>query len=296
MKTSNFHPFLSAQAQAEYLTYYDRRAQTWPVESTTTMVDTFLGQTFVRLSGPVDAPPLALLPGSVFSSLMWTPNIKALSTHFRTYAVDNIYDSGRSIFTRAPKSPADFVQWLDELFTGLALGNQINLMGLSYGSWLTHQYALRFPQRLAKIVMLASPAIASMNPGFIFRFLFCLVSPGYLTKFGYWLFADTAQQGEASRRLIDEVIDEMRLGGRCFKPRAVITPKTLTDHELHDLKVPALFLCGEHEKTFSPHKASQRLNQIAPHLQTEIIANAGHDLSFAQAELVSKKALEFLRG
>ena len=57
------------------------------------------------------------------------PNIEALSTQYRTYAVDNIYDCGRSIYTRPLKSPDDFVHWLDELFTALELGDHINLMG-----------------------------------------------------------------------------------------------------------------------------------------------------------------------
>jgi pimeloyl-ACP methyl ester carboxylesterase len=226
---------------------------------------------------------------------MWMPNIEALSRRYRTYAVDNIYDSGRSIYTRAPQNPDDLVQWLDEVFTALELGDRINLMGLSYGSWLTHRYALRFPRRLAKIVLLAHPAIVSVNAGFILRFLFCFVSPGYLAKFGYWLLADAAEKDAASRALVEAGVEEMRLAGRCFKPKKVITPQVMKDQELRELRVPALFLMGEHEKTFSTPKALRRLQQVAPHLQTELIPQAGHDLSFAQAQLVNEKALAFLQ-
>jgi pimeloyl-ACP methyl ester carboxylesterase len=237
-----------------------------------------------------------LLPGSVFNSLMWVSNIEALSKQYRTYAVDNIYDCGRSIYTRIPKGPDDFVLWLDELFTTLELGDQINLMGLSYGSWLTNLYALRFPHRLAKIVLLAHPAIVSMKAEFILRFLLCFVSPRHFTNFGYWLFQDTAQKkDEQSQGLVDDVLEEMRLAGRCFKPKTVVTPKVMKDRQLRDLQMPALFLMGEHEKTFSPQKAIQRLNRVAPHIQTEVIPQAGHDLSFAQAKLVSEKVLKFLK-
>ncbi|GAH54730.1 unnamed protein product, partial [marine sediment metagenome] len=69
--------------------------------------------------------------------MQWLPNIEALSEYYRTYAVDNIYDYGRSVYTRTIKSPDDFVNWLDELFSILELGDNINLMGLSYGGWLT---------------------------------------------------------------------------------------------------------------------------------------------------------------
>jgi len=69
MQTSAFHPFKSAQAKDEYLTFYDQQAKAWPVASETKLVDTFLGQTFVRISGPRSAPPLVLLPGSVLNSM-----------------------------------------------------------------------------------------------------------------------------------------------------------------------------------------------------------------------------------
>jgi pimeloyl-ACP methyl ester carboxylesterase len=152
METSSFHPFRSEQAKEEYLTYSDQRANGWTVASEKQLVQTSFGKTFVRISGSINAPPLVLLPASVLNSLMWIPNIEALSQTSRTYAVDNIYDCGRSIYTRALKGPEDFVKWLDELFTALALGNQINLVGLSYGNWLAHQYAVRFPRRVRKIV------------------------------------------------------------------------------------------------------------------------------------------------
>lgn len=295
MEVSAYHPFQSAQAQEEYLTFYDQRATAWPVASEAKLVDTFLGQTFVRISGAVGAPPLVLLSGSVFSSLMWIPNIEALSRQYRTYAVDNIYDSGRSVYTRAPKNAEDLVHWLDELFSALELGNRINLMGLSYGSWLTHLYALRFPQRLEKIVLLAHPAIVSMNVGFILRFLRCFISPGYLAHFGYWLLQDAAQKDAQSRKLVDIGLEEMGLAGRCFKPKMVITPRMMKDKELRELRGPALFLLGEHEKTFSSQKALRRLRRVGPHLQAALIPQAGHDLSFAQAQLVNEKVLDFLK-
>lgn len=69
----------------------------------------------------------------------------------------------------------------------------------------------------------------------------------------------------------------------------------MKDHELQNLKVPALFLIGENEKTFSPERAIQRLHHITPHIQTEVIHGAGHDLNSARADLVNSKVLDFLK-
>jgi pimeloyl-ACP methyl ester carboxylesterase len=225
---------------------------------------------------------------------MWIPNIEALSQTYRTYAVDNIYDCGRSIYTRALRKPEDFVNWLDELFTELEPDNPIHLVGLSYGSWLAHQYALQFPQRVRKIVLLAHPTIVPMNKEFIFRLLFSFVSPRLFKKFVYWLFQDTARKDEYSQSLVESIFGDMRLAGKCFKPKAIVNPTAITDDQLHDLQTPALFLVGENEKTFSPHKALQRLHRVAPQIKTELIPQAGHDLNFAQADLINRKILEFL--
>ena len=56
-----------------------------------------------------------------------------------------------------------------------------------------------------------------------------------------------------------------------------------------------LFLVGENEVLYSAQKAVQRLNAVAPHIQTEMIPNAGHDLLLVQTELVNRKIVDFLR-
>jgi len=295
MEISPYHPFRSSQAKEEYLIYYDERAKGWPITSETKMVDTSFGQTFVRLGGPNSVPPLVLLPGSVFNSLMWIPNIEALSNEYRTYAVDNIYDCGRSIYTQEFKTPLDFVQWLDELCTALDLGKEIRLMGLSYGSWLTHQYALQHPQRVKKIVLLAHPAIVRANTEFVFRFMLGFLSSSFLTSFFHWILRDTAQKDDQSRTLLEGIIGDVKLVAKCFKPKATVVPKLMLDDELSDISVPALFLMGENEKTFPHQKAIERLNKVAPQVQTEIIPHAGHDLNLAQADLVNQKMLAFLK-
>ncbi len=291
-----YHPFRSKAAKEAYLALYDIRVKKWPVASQTRWVDTSCGQTFVRMSGPVGAPPLVLLHGAGGDSLQWIPNIEALSMSYRVYAIDNIYDYGLSIYNQPIKTPDDYVSWLGQLFSGLGLENHINLMGLSYGAWLTSQYALHFPDRLDKIVLLA-PAGMVMPIRFewIIRAVLCFVPHRYFTKsFLFWLLEDLAQKDEASRTMLEEEVDAVFVRMRCYKPIRLIRPTVLEDAELKRIKVPALYLVGEHEKIYSACKAIQRLHKVAPQIITELIPNAGHDVSFVQAKLVNKKVLEFL--
>lgn len=97
MEITPFHPFRSEKAKKEYLESYDAMAKNWPVPAETLSVRTSQGRTFVRMCGPGDASPLMLLPGGGATSLMWTPNVTALSQSHRVYAIDHIYDYGRSV-------------------------------------------------------------------------------------------------------------------------------------------------------------------------------------------------------
>jgi pimeloyl-ACP methyl ester carboxylesterase len=293
MKIPSYYPYRSAEAKETYLSFYDRRAQRWPVVSESRMVSTSHGQTFVRIGGPDGGQPLVLLPGMGTTSLLWTPVIEAFSTRYRTYAPDSIADVGRSICSRPIANSGGLVCWLDELFTALDLGDKINLLGMSYGGWLTALYALRFPSRLRKIVLVA-PGATVLRTGLEFQIRGALVLTRrrYFTrKFVHWLFADLARKNPSR---IETSVDRMLLTFRCLQPRHVIAPTVFKDHELQSLRMPALFLVGEHEKIYSPAKAVRRLNRVAPRIRAEVIRGAGHDLIMAQPEMAEKTILEFL--
>jgi len=293
MEITEYHPFKSVEAKEKFLKMYDSAAMWWPVPSETRMVDTSFGKTFVRISGPDDAPPLALLHGMSSNSMTWLTHIEALSKNYRTYAVDSIYDFGRSIYTKIPKDSNDFVNWLDELFNALDLGNCINLVGMSYGGWQTSQYALKFPERLNKIVLMAPAAtVQPISSGWIIRAFLAAIPHEYFFKsFMRWIFEDYVKKdNETAEKVIDGVV----LALKCFKTRRAPNPTVLDDNELKSIKVPALFLVGENEKLYPAEKALQRLNTAVPQIKTELIHEAGHDLIIVQSEMVNKKILEFL--
>lgn len=296
MEMSDYHPFRSPEAKIEYLRLYDERATLWPVASETRIVETSYGQTFVRISGRPDASPLVLLPGGGGNSLLWAPNIAGLSEHYRTYAVDDIYGYGRSVPTRAMEDSDDIVNWLDELFTALQLGDNINLMGISYGGWQTSQYALRFANRLDKIVLIAPAAtIFPLSGEWVKHAILMMIPHRYFLKNTvFWIFEDLVQQDETSRIFVEDWVEEIFVALRCFKFKMLVPPTVLTDQELEGIKVPTLFLVGENEKIYSAQSAVQRLNDVAPRIKTEIIQDCGHDIWILQKETVNRNVLAFL--
>lgn len=295
MSMPAYFPYRSAAVRDSYLAYYDSLAsKRWPVTSEERMVSTSFGHTFVRITGPKDAPPLVLLPGAVATSLMWVPNIRELSEACRTYAIDQIGDVGRTTCVKPVRRVEDLLAWLDELFDALDLRDGLSLTGVSYGGWLTLQYGAHAPWRLSAAIPLApGGAVLRIKARFIVSLLLAgIFSRWLLRPFLRWIFAAMVRKDP---RWLDELLDELHRGMRSLAPRSLPMPPTWTDAEWRALRVPTLFLVGEHETIYDPGEAVRRLRQVAPQVIAEIIPGTGHDLSIAQAEIVNRKIIDFVR-
>ena len=134
----------------------------WPVANEHLRIRTREGETFVIASGAETAPPLVLLHGTAFNSIMWMGDIASWSTHFRVYAVDIIGDAGLSAPARPPYASESHALWLDDVLSGLGLG-QASLVGISLGGWLALDYAIRRPDHVKSLVLIAPGGIASKN-------------------------------------------------------------------------------------------------------------------------------------
>ena len=293
---SGSHPFKSAKAKTQYCAFEDAMAKKWPVLSEERFVQTSYGKTFMRVSGPVGAPPLVLLPGGATNSIIWNANIQALSQNYRAYALDNIYDYGRSVYTREMKTGSDFAGWLNELFDTLRLGNTIRIMGYSYGGWVASQYALYHPERLNHVVLIAPVCTVLPLPNnYIVQMITTLIPLRYFkSKIMYWVWTDLAQRGSSGKQLVEDRINYYQMALKCFKFKQTPTPTVLTDAEFQRLQMPVLFLVGEHETVYDAKSAIDRLSRVNPKIKTELISGTGHDLMFTHTEVVNQKVLEFL--
>jgi len=295
MSIPAYFPFRSAGVRDSYFAHYDSLAlKEWPVASEERMVPTSYGQTFVRITGPADAPPLVLLPGAVTTSLMWAPNIQALSAACRTFAVDQIGDIGRTTCTKPVQRLNDLLVWLDELFDALELGDRINVMGVSFGGWLTSEYARHAPHRLSTVILLAPGAtVLRFSAQFMIRLTLAAIDPRWcLRRLARWMFADQVRKHP---EWLHPWLDHMRMNMRSLAPRSLPFPPVWTDAEWGALSVPALFLVGEHETIYDAGKAVRRVKRVAPQVTAEIISGAGHDLTLAQPEAVDRRVLEFVK-
>jgi pimeloyl-ACP methyl ester carboxylesterase len=296
IEVTEYHPFKSAEAKERWIRNLDELAKTsWPEDSDSVYIDTSFGNTFVRICGPESAPPLVLLHGAGTNSLMWSRNIRALSEKYRTYAVDTIDDHGLSVNSKLLRSADEYTEWLDELFSGLHLDNHINLVGLSYGGWLSGQYAIRHRDRLNKVVLLSPAGIVQpIRMQFYIRGVISFLPfRNCRRNLLSWVLEDLRKQDESFFETI--VLYQMELARQCFKSYQIRTnPGILSDQELQNLQVPVLFLTGANEKIYSSDKAMERLERVAPSIEKGLFPGAGHDLFAVKAEMVNARILEFL--
>jgi pimeloyl-ACP methyl ester carboxylesterase len=279
--------FTTAENRTNYLAAYEAMFNLWSVPHESIEVKTVYGSTHINVSGPGDGYPLVLLHGAGLTSTVWFANIAALSAHHRVYAVDIIGDAGKSVADRLLEERTDYAHWLRGVFDGLNI-EKGDLLGHSYGGWLTLNMALSCPERLRKIVLLA-PA-ASFRPLSFITKLFL-----YLGEFKIHPPAKRFLKVAAAKgTVLEETFIQHQEMILRYCRSACMYPTVYTDTELKQIGHPALLLIGARDKIYNPQKAIQRAQRWMPNLRAEIIPNAGHLLIMDRPKIINTRIMKFL--
>lgn len=275
------------EGRAKYTAAYNAMFELWKVPYDPLDVATSYGSTHINASGPADGPPLVLLHAAGLSSTVWFANIAALSARHRVYAVDVIGDAGKSMADRLMEKRTDYAEWLRELFDGLNI-ERCDLMGHSYGGWLTLNMALAHPNRLQKIVLLA-PAASYYPLSFITKLIL------YLGEFKIHPPARSMLKTIAAKgTILEETFIHLMEVVTRYCRSATMYPTVYTEEELRQVDHPALLLIGSEEKIYNPQKAIKRAQSWMPDLTAEIIPDAGHLLIMDRPDIINARILKFL--
>lgn len=158
--------YRTRRAKENILNTYDRLLEAWGTEVLPVKVPTRYGTTHINVFGREDAPPVVLFHGvGDDSALMWIYNAAALAPHFRLYAVDTLGGPGKSIPNENYTKEFENAEWIDDLLDGLEL-KQVDLAGVSHGGYLAQYYAVHRPERVGRVVSMASgvPAESAGHP------------------------------------------------------------------------------------------------------------------------------------
>ncbi|MBW2409935.1 MAG: alpha/beta hydrolase [Deltaproteobacteria bacterium] len=279
--------FATSEGRAKYMAAYEAMFSLWKVPHDSMDVKTSYGSTHINVTGPADGNPLVVLHAAGLSSTVWFANIAELSAHHRVFAVDVIGDAGKSVANRLLDKRTDYAKWLKEVFDGLKI-ERCQLVGHSYGGWLTLNMALAYPERLHKIVLLA-PAASFRSFGFITKLMF------FLGEFKIHPPAKSVLKAAAAKgTVLEETFIHLMEEVTRYCRSAIMYPTVFTDQELKQIDLPTLLLIGAGEKIYNAQKSIQRAQQWMPGLTAEIIPDAGHLLIMDQPEIINARILRFL--
>ena len=227
-------------------------------------VETAFGKTFMLTAGQEANPPIVLLHGSCSNSAFWFPEIMALSSHFRVYAVDIIGEAGNSEEYRPDLSSDAFALWMKDVLDALGLERTV-FMGNSLGGWMALKFAAAYPERVSSLILIASSGFAQIRPQF-------LLNVGKARQADGSVPVNPDIIGEKS--IPKEVLEFMNLIVENYNP--IQDLPVFTDEQLQRLAMPVLFVAGEEDVIIDAPGSAQRLARLVPSAEIHLLPNCGH--------------------
>ena len=114
-----------------------------------------------------EGPPLVLMHGWGAGIGFWIRNIDDLASHFKVYAVDWLGFGGSSRPTFRGRTTEDAEDWwvdsLEEWRAHAGIEKMV-LVGHSLGGYLCANYALRYPDRVIKLILVSPVGVPAAPP------------------------------------------------------------------------------------------------------------------------------------
>ncbi|RMG61675.1 MAG: alpha/beta hydrolase [Bacteroidetes bacterium] len=242
-------------------------------------------------------PPLLLLHG-IFSSLhtfdAWTEH---LQRDFDVIRMD-LPGFGLSDANADHRyDVAKYVQWLDQFLDRLDL-EQVSLAGSSLGGWIAWEYALRFPERVNKLVLIDSAGYldASQIPlpirmartPFMNRIVRYVIRRNLIEVFVRQVYGDPTK---VTPELVDRYYELLARAGNPEAFFAFVNGKFKDNTpKLPRIETPTLILWGEKD-AWLPVDDAYRFLHALPHAELIIYEGIGH----VPMEEVPKQTAQDLR-
>ncbi len=202
----------------------------------------------------------------------WAFCLDALASSHRVIALD-LPGFGRSDKPLIDYTIAGFVEMLERFLRNLGI-ERAALIGHSLGGWIAATYALTFPHRVDKLVLLDAAGVWGNMTALpvdlhvstlahlreIFQFLFYdkTLATDALIEFAY---------GQHLERNDGYTIDSILQNTRDGRERL--------DERISALTVPTLVLWGENDAMI-PLAIGRRIHELVPSSQLEVIPQCGH--------------------
>lgn len=261
--------FKSEEGKKEVLKYYEFLLTKGSLPHEKLMINTSYGETFIIAMGKTELPPLVLLHGSGMNSAMWIQEMEEYSKNHRVYAIDIPGEPGKSDERQLPFVGDDFENWLNDVFNGLSI-EKSSIVGISLGAWLGAKFAIKYSDKVNKLVLLCPAGIGPQKKSFAFKALFYMM-------FGEKGIDKLYYKVNGDKPMPKIMLDYQKLIAKHFNFRKEVIP-LFSDDELKKLTMPVSLFVGAKDVMFYSEKTAKRLGLLIDHAKINFIADEGHSI------------------
>ncbi len=268
-KKDNVMLYTSEAGKRQVLHLYESVLSQWQQPCRQSVISTRYGETFVIESGKADAPAVVLLHGSGSNSAIWLADAVLLSQTHHVVAVDIIGECGKSAENRPAFEAGTYAAWLLEIVDKLGL-QRVSLIGCSLGGWIALDFSLHHPERMEKLVLLATAGVTQVKLSTVFLIIMT-------SMMGRWGFAKLNKLVYGNVTIDDKALAFASLVKQYYRPRTDVLP-LFSAESLKQISIPTLFIGGERDCFYDSKKSASRLTENLNQVTCRVVQGAGHVL------------------
>lgn len=239
--------------------------------------------------------PVILLHGWLGSWGLWQETMAFLGGFYRTYAMD-FWGFGESGKKRETYAVDDFVSLVNQFMEQLGIVNA-PLVGHSMGGTVSLSVAIRFPERVSKVVVVGSPIVgSSLAPllklsGYrpVAFLLFNMMGP--FRTFMKYYYSRQICSDPRFPEMMDHDLSKTTV--ESFLRSIASLRRTDLRPSLSQIHVPAMGMYGDKDKIVHPQQWQPMIAGI-PHAQIVRFPKAGHFSMLEEPNEFSQKLKAFL--
>lgn len=245
-------------------------------------------------AGDAAKPTVILLHGLGAQAESWQMNIAAISANYHVIVPDQI-GFGKSDKPLLKYRVATYVDFLDKFMAELKI-EKAHLVGNSMGGWITGVMAIKYPNRVEKIVLADAAGIVPANVNTDEIYQLNNSTRDEIRANLKRIFATPALQNNEA--LVDQFMTQRVATNDGYTINSLIESikrkEDFLNERLSEIKKPTLIIWGKQDGLL-PVSDATVFNKGIAGSELVIFENCGHVPQFEKAADFNKKVLEFLQ-
>lgn len=245
--------------------------------------------------GEPNGVPVVLLHGVTDSWRAWEPVLASLPSRFHAYALTQ-RGHGESSKPESGYLVQDFAADVAAFMDAVGLATAV-IVGFSMGSAVAQRFAVEHPERLRKLVLMASFYRFDDKPElveFVEQGIATLedpIDPTFAREFQESTLAKPISPEQLDTYVSESMSVPARVWQHLFNGLVTSTPPI----ETNEITAPTLIIWGEHD-AYGPRSDQEKLQAAIPASRLVIYEGCGHAMIWEAPERVAADIVAFVEG